>query len=190
MKACTGKSMRSGLTLIELVIVLMVLAGLSGVLVPLFAGTMQDAKVAATEASLVQIRDATSEYWLDTKYVALDGVTTVATESNRFDIQWLMTNPVTGDTTTDFSPSTRIGWRGPYLYASTGDVVAHGSPLMIDAWNQPIVVQDVNPSALLRDIRVVSAGPDGVVDIPSATATDILTETDIGDDLYVTLSLR
>jgi len=190
MNGCIETPRRSGLTLIELIVVLLVVAGLSGLLVPLFAGTIQNAQQVATRASLIQIRDALSEYWRDTKHVPLDGVTTVATESDRFDITWLMTNPVTGDTSVDFAASTRIGWRGPYLNASTGDAVAYGSPLMIDAWNQPIVVQDVDPTASLRDVRVVSGGPNGVVDVPGATATASLSVADIGDDLYVTLSVR
>lgn len=181
---------RTGLTLIELVVVLLVLAAVSGLLVPLFAGTIQNANTVATERSLAKIRDATRLYWRDTKHVALDGMTSVATEANRFHVDWLFFNPVTGDSTWDFSVNTSIGWRGPYLAGSTGDMVAAGSPFMIDAWNNAIEIHDVDPLASLRDVRIVSGGPDGTISIPVATATSALTAADVGDDVYVHLSLR
>lgn len=181
---------RTGLTLIELVVVLSVLAAISGLLAPLFTGTVQSANEVATERSLVQIRDALLDYWRDTKHISLDGVTTVASEANRFDTDWLFANPVTGDSTWDFSPNTLIGWRGPYLSGSTGDVIASGSPFLIDAWNREIKIQDVDPSASLRDVRIISGGPDGVISTAASTATSALTSADVGDDIYVAISVR
>lgn len=180
----------TGLTLVELVVVLSVLAALSGLLIPLFTGTLQDANEVSTERSLVQIRDAAMQYWLDTKHITLDGVTTVATEANRFDIDWLFASPVTGDTTWGFSANTRIGWRGPYISGSTGDIAVSSSPFLIDAWNNEIRIQDVDSTAALRDLRIVSGGPDGVIAIPASTATSALTSADVGDDIYVSLYVR
>ena len=182
--------LRNALTLVELVVVLMVLAALAGLMMPLFAGTIQNANEVTTRQTLVEIRDAIAEYWQDTKYITLDGVTSVATEADRFSIDWLFANPVTGDSTFTFSANTCVGWRGPYLLGTTGDIVALGSPQLIDAWNNPVHVQDVDPSAMLRDVRVVSGGPDGSISIPGSTATTALTTTDVGDDLYVALTLR
>jgi len=181
---------RDGMTLMELVVVLAVLAGLSGLLVPLLAGTIQTANDVSTERSLVNAQEALMDYWRDTKHITLDGITSVATESNRLSIEWLFENPVTGDATHDFSSQTQIGWRGPYLAGSTGDAVAAGYPLLIDAWNHEIVIQDVDPTASFRDVRIVSAGPDGVLTIGAATATAALTAAEVGDDVYVALSLR
>jgi len=181
---------RSALTLMELVVVLAVLAAVSGLLAPLFTGTIQHANEVATTRSLIQIRDALGDYWNDTKHVALDGITTVATEANRLNIDWLFKNPVTGDATVDFFPATQIGWRGPYLIGSTGDLSVSGSPYMIDAWNQAIKIQDVDPNASLRDVRIVSGGPNRVIGIPAAMATITLTTADQGDDIYVALTLR
>ncbi|MEO9595614.1 type II secretion system protein [Rhodopirellula bahusiensis] len=187
---CQDIRSRSGLTLIELVVVLSILAAVSSILIPVFSGTIQNANQVATTCSLNQIGDAIGDYWRDTKHIPLDGIGSVATETNRFDIDWLFANPVTGDGTFDFSFDTRIGWRGPYLWTSTGDQVAAGSPFMIDAWNRSFSIQDVAPSTQPRDLRIVSAGPDGVVSIPPSTATSALTSTDVGDDLYVALTLR
>ena len=181
---------RAAYTLIELVVVLSVLAAVSGLLVPLFVGTIHDANRVATERSLVQIRDALVAYWIDTKHITLDGISTVATDSNRMDTDWLFANPVTGDTTYDFNINTLIGWRGPYIFESSGDPALSGSPFLTDAWNNEIVVQDVDPSASLRDVRIVSGGPDGTIAISASMATSALTATDVGDDVYVALQLR
>lgn len=181
---------RTALTLMELVVVLAVLAAVSGLLAPLFTGTIQNANEVATKRSLIQIRDALSDFWSDTKHIPLDGITTIATEANRLSIDWLFANPVTGDSTVDFSPGTQIGWRGPYLIGSTGDLSVSSAPFMIDAWNQEIQIQDVDSTASLRDVRVVSGGPNRVIAIPAATATASLTTADIGDDIYVSLTLR
>ena len=54
---------RAALTLIELIVVLSVLVGLSTLLIPLFSSTIHDANEVATERSLVQVRDALFAYW-------------------------------------------------------------------------------------------------------------------------------
>ena len=41
-----------------------------------------------------------------------------------------------------------------------------------------------------RFVILFSAGPNGIIDIPSSTATSALTTSSIGDDLYVALMLR
>lgn len=181
---------RVAVTLFELVIVLAVLVAFASLLVPLFSNTMHDANEVATERSLVQVRDALLDYWRDTKHVTLDGVTTVATNAGRLDIGWLFDSPVTGDPTFDFDVNTLIGWRGPYMVSSRGAIFISGSPVLIDAWRNKIVIQDVDPSAALRDVRVVSGGRDGAISIPASTATSALTTADVGDDRYVSLQLR
>lgn len=181
---------RVAMTLAELVVVLTVLAAMAGLLVPLFTSTVQDANAVVARSSLVHVRDAVMQYWSDGKYVALDGVTTVASDSNRLQIRWLFQNPVTGDRTMDFDPNTRIGWRGPYIAQSTADLIEVGPNALIDPWNRVVEIQDVDPSAAVRDVRIVSGGPDGMVAIPTATATNLLTASDIGDDVYVAVELR
>lgn len=181
---------RKAMTLAELVVVLLILAALGGILVPLCSGNMETAAANATRASLAAIRDAMLQYWQDTHDVELDGVTTTAAEAGRFDIAWLFSNPVTGDQTVQFDPNVRTGWNGPYLAGASGDVATWGSGTMLDGWNREITVQYVNPGSSLRDVRIVSPGPDGVIDLPPATATASLTSADIGDDVYVAVTLR
>ena len=180
---------RKAFTLIELLVVLGILAALSGVVLPLCSENLTSANETVTRSTLAEGRTAMLQYWHDTKFVQLDGVTTVATELQRFNMAWLFTNPVTNTNTIQFDPNLRSGWNGPYLATSTLDSTV-GGPGLIDAWNQPLTVQYVNPGDAIKDVRIVSAGRNGVVDIPAATATAGLTTNSIGDDLYVALTLR
>ena len=180
---------RNGFTLIELIVVLSVLVALSGIILPLCVDNLNGANETATRSTLTEARTAMLQYWHDTKFVDLDGVTTVASESQRFNITWLFANPVTNTNAVQFDPNLKMGWNGPYIANSTADTTA-GGPNLVDAWNQTLVVQYVNPNVDLKDVRIVSAGRNGVVDIPAATATSALTTGSIGDDLYVALMLR
>ena len=181
---------RNALTLVELVVVLCILAALGGLVVPLCSDNIAIAAETVTSASLTEIRDAMLEYWQDTKSVTLDGVSSYAIESQRFDIGWLFSNPVTNDGTNQFDPNSRSGWNGPYIAGTTADVVAWGGMTLLDGWNHEFSVQYVNPADDVKDVRIVSAGANGVIDIPAATATNALTAGSIGDDLYVALVLR
>lgn len=180
---------RNALTLIELIVVLSILAALSGVVLPLCSENLTTANETATRTTLTEARTAILQYWHDTKFVKLDGVTTVATEAQRFNLTWLFANPVTNTNAIQFDPNLRSGWNGPYLATATLDSLA-GGPGLIDAWNQPLTVQYVNPADAIKDVRIVSAGRNGTVEIPAGTATTALTMNSIGDDLYVALTLR
>ena len=181
---------RKALTLVELVIVLCILAALSSLVVPLCSDNVASAAETVTRASLTEVRDAMLKYWQDTKHVTLNGITSYAVETSRFDIAWLFDNPVTNDRTVQFDANTRIGWNGPYMAGTTADVVAWGGFTLLDGWNREIQVQYVDPTAELKDVRLVSAGPNGVIDMPAGTATTALTAANVGDDIYVALALR
>lgn len=181
---------RNAFTLVELIVVLSILIALSGIVLPLCSQNLASANEAATRSTLAETRNAVLQYWHDTKFIELNGVTTVATESQRFSLSWLFKNPVTNNSTVQFDRNTRSGWNGPYMATSTADSVALGGPNLIDGWNQTLIVQYVNPNDSLKDVRIVSAGPNGAIDIPSNTATSALTTNSIGDDIYVALVLR
>jgi type II secretory pathway pseudopilin PulG len=181
---------RRALTLAELVVVLFILAALSSIAVPLASQTMASASRQATLSSLVEIRDALLRYWRDTKYLELDGITTIATEADRFNLRWLMLNPVTDDGTVSFNIHSRTGWNGPYLTPASAASDGLGQLLLRDAWYQPLVVQTVSLGGAIRDVRIVSAGPNGSIDLPPAKATSALTHDDVGDDIYVAVTLR
>jgi prepilin-type N-terminal cleavage/methylation domain-containing protein len=181
---------RNAFTLVELTVVLSILVALSSIVLPLCSENLIGANETATRATLAEARKAMLQYWHDTKVVELNGVTTVSTESQRFNLSWLFTNPVTHTTAIQFDPNLRTGWNGPYIATSTADSVAPAGPGLVDAWNQTLSVQYVNPSDSIKDVRIVSSGRNGVVDIPAGTATSALTTNSIGDDLYVALTLR
>jgi hypothetical protein len=61
----------------------------------------------------------------------------------------------------------------------------------LDGWDRPIVLQ--HPGTLSdgrQDVRLVSAGPDGVVSIPADKLTAELTAQDISDDVWASFELR
>lgn len=180
---------RQALTLAELVVVLFILVALAGLAAPLCSGQMSTAARSTTQATLAGARDALDEYWRDTKFLTLDGVSTAASEADRFQLRWLLANPVTGTTASSFDRNTQTGWNGPYLLSPTtspDEAIAS----LIDSWNRTLVVQYVNPGSELRDVRIVSAGPNGTIDISAVMPTSSLNSLNIGDDLYVSLLLR
>jgi type II secretory pathway pseudopilin PulG len=177
---------RSAFTLLELISVLCILVALSGLLIPLCADQINHASQTATRATLVGVEQAIIQYWQDTKHVVLDGSSTFATEAQRFELVWLFRNPVTNDSTVQFDPNTGQGWNGPYLVKSTSGTGTLG---VVDAWNRTLAVQYINPNDSLKDVRFVSAGLNGVLEIPTI-ATSQLSDEDIGDDVYVALMLR
>jgi hypothetical protein len=88
-----------------------------------------------------------------------------------------------------WSPATRTGWNGPYLHvtgatyavdATRGFTSVYGSdgdPTLMDGWRNPIVLQIPSWSGAgspdpvdVRHARLVSAGPDGVVQTPTSDA--------------------
>lgn len=178
---------RLALSLLELIAVLCILAGLSAIAIPLYSDQSHKASETVTRSTLIEVQRAMQQYWHDTKWIPLDGVNSVAEEPQRFDLVWLFRNPVTNDATLDFDPNTRIGWNGPYLIGSTAD---EGTPTILDGWGNPLHVQYVNHFGSPIDVRIVSSGIDASVDIPNTTATSLLTPANTGDDLYVALQLR
>ncbi|MEM9643486.1 MAG: prepilin-type N-terminal cleavage/methylation domain-containing protein [Planctomycetota bacterium] len=192
---------RHGLTLVELVVVLTILVALAGLALPRLMSTAELAGETAARASLVVLRDATSQLWRDCKYDldALSGA----------DRRLALTDLITARSGLRlFDPSVTLGWNGPYVeqtgtYAVTGATAADyttvygsdGDAAVLDPWRRPFVIQEPNPATTLglpRDVRIVSAGEDGIFTITEATAsTDLLSgSVNTGDDIYVSITLR
>jgi type II secretory pathway pseudopilin PulG len=178
----------AGLTLLELLVVLMVLIAVAGIIVPNvidlrlgFAGDRKTAQQIATEQTLLQVRAAIlgvngqKGLWPDLAQRDADLPQTMAE----------LFVPRAG--WPDFDPNTRIGWRGPYLLSSGahyGANDAYGSatdPAVLDAWGSPIVIQA--PDA--QHIRIVSGGEDGVINTPPIVTMPAL--ADCGDDVLLFL---
>ncbi len=205
---------RSALTLLELIVVLFVLVLLAGIVVPLVSGTRSQAEDTATRQTLANVRDAVIQYWMDApkRLPRREDDDTTGREPGP-QVVFLFVNPATWDVVpagyeavSSFDPNYQVGWRGPYLSQATGryrlDSAAGFTPdygvagadpdqAALDAWGNPVVLQ--NPTLGLpgvQDVRVVSAGPNGRIDINPTTLSANLTDVNDGDDLYVAFTLR
>ena len=121
-------------------------------------------------------------------------------------------DPLTEEYDTSYDPISRRGWRGPYLlhegegfkYAADGDRPVPGNfthrygetgdPAVMDGWGNPIVLQepDADGDGLIdfdeaRHVRLVSAGPDGVIDTDPDEMLPV--PADRGDDLVLFLRI-
>ncbi len=148
-----------GITLMELTVVLLILIGLAGVLVPYVSGVRDLSACASTEASLVAIRNAIVGSFEQPGY--FEDMRALPASVND-----LWVKPAGAS---DFNPLTRRGWRGPYLISPAAeDAYLKGMTLVIQV---PTVDGDGNDCSDInagysRDdcARVISAGPDGVLD--------------------------
>jgi len=178
---------RRGLTLGELVVVLLIFTALAGLLIPQMASTTDTAKVRTTVVTMSRLRDVligtppTPGYFLD--MVIPGSVTGSSLNQDVFleDLYWYpaASGPSTVYANT-FAPNTKLGWRGPYLANSGGpfNVLALDvsfapyirprawtppapPPAALDGWGNPIILQwPVTGNA--NDpmfVRLVSAGP-------------------------------
>jgi type II secretory pathway pseudopilin PulG len=195
---------RRALTLAELVVVMGVLAVLAGLVLPAVGHYMGESRDTVTRQSLTRLRDVLALYWSDKQTLPRPDATVAPARATHPQVRYLFVNPLTENATLDYDPVYRRGWRGPYvvhqqnalyaidssreftnLYGETGD------PTVLDGWGHALVIQHPGVTTDgLQDIRIVSAGPDGVLNIPPATSTQTLTAADIGDDLWVTLEVR
>lgn len=182
--------LRRAFTIIELIVALCVVAALAGLSLPILSSTYSVAATSTTQSTLREVSRATSLYWSDCKFLKLDGISTVATETTRFEVRWLFRNPQNDTSNSTFNINSTIGWNGPYIMSATGSPLQFGDVAIIDAWSRAITMQDVNLALSPRDVRIVSGGPNGVIEIPANVATSSLVASSIGDDLYVALALH
>jgi prepilin-type N-terminal cleavage/methylation domain-containing protein len=201
--------LRRGLTLAELLIVISVLSVLATLVLPTVGNFLGESRNDVTQQSLARLRDVIAQtYWQDANRNLPQRNTSVtpvpAGRMTSPQLRYLFVNPLTEDATVTYNPAYRLGWRGPYLVANSGSVYTinattgfleqygeNGDPTVLDGWGNPLVIQ--NPGTLAdggQDVRLVSAGPNGVLNIPPGKLTQDLTATDIGDDIFVSFEVR
>jgi len=185
---------RRGLTLLELLVVLTILAVAAGIVVPMVAnitsgesfhtpGGPKSAQRIATEATMTRVHDAIMGSGENPGYFGDLGELPWPQDGSRQDhpqLRYLFVNPATEDNTGDFDPNTRRGWRGPYVLGSTGRYAVegprgfhdlygeNGDPALIDAWGSPIVIMLRSESGR-TNAYLVSAGKDAAL----GTADDL-----------------
>lgn len=188
--------LRHGLTLVELLIVLLVLIAVAAVIVPNvtdlrlgFSGDRKTPKEIATTQTLLQVRAA---------ILGENGQKGLWTDLGGRDAdlpQKIAELFVSRAGWAAYDPDTRRGWRGPYLMdngARYGVNDAYGSisdPAVLDGWGRPIVIQfptsPVTEPERSLNVRLVSAGENGVIDTPDDQAMP--TRTDCKDDVVLFL---
>jgi prepilin-type N-terminal cleavage/methylation domain-containing protein len=164
----TVKSHR-GLTLVEIVVVVAILAILAGAIVPIVSHYAAESKVTATQASLAAVRDAIMGTTNAPGYLGDVGQLPTTMKD-------LLVQP-TG--VQSFNRDTNSGWHGPYLLNATGTYPRNdaygqvGDPAILDAWGNAIVLQvptaGSTPAINAAFARLVSAGQNGVLDTPLNT---------------------
>ena len=171
-------------TLLELVVVLGILVVLAGMVTPILDRGLYDAAEGVTRTNLGAVRDAITGRFSYQADVGLRPST----------IRDLLVRPTDG-TAPPFNPQTGIGWRGPYLMDQgftyvvqveagfTGAYGVEGDPAVPDGWRKPIVLQ--TPLGDAHRARIVSAGPDGILQTPADVAYPLPASR--GDDLLVFL---
>lgn len=164
------QSTQSGMTLIELAVVLLILVALAGLVVPYMGGTGSKALCDATDLSMQNIKKAImgggsgAAFYLDTLgYFPKDQKT-----GTNYNLTYLFESGGWNA----YDPETAVGWRGPYvmngvrldsnteyqaanLPASFKDAsspanpttnhvhdnLADGQTVILDGWGRPIVIQ-------------------------------------------------
>lgn len=198
---------RRGLTLLELVVVLLILIATALILVPSFsnieivtpAGDAQSPVKIATQATLNTVRDAIA---------GEDGVIeTLSHKSNALPrkINDLVQEEAPAHITESapelqqYDPVNNIGWHGPYINPTGRN--ATGEPTIVDGWGNELELQiDFDENGTVdqtesRYIRVVSAGPNGQIETPADIMNmkpgkdelNELTLSECGDDLVLFL---
>lgn len=202
----------AGLTLFELLLVMGVLMILGTLVVPMVGDRLGQSREDATRQSLLRLREVIVDtYHGDMNDVPRPGPFSLdAGRLNAPQLVYLFVNPethgdqnpLTRDYDTTFDPISRLGWRGPYLqhqgdgFVYTVDATRGfdsrygepGDPAVLDGWGNPIVLQEPTAAGateydLRRHTRLVSAGPNGVID----TDPDVLFPDERGDDLVLFL---
>ena len=196
---------RRGLTLLELVVVLVILVVLATLAVPLVGGMAEDSRHDVTRQSLIEVRNViVNTYWGDMGQLPQPDPVAKQPSNRRVhpQLRYLFINPLREDTVRNYDPAYRRGWRGPYLMNVGSKFGMHdpsylehyglaNDPAVLDAWGRPIVIQ--NPGNTVNgthDVRLVSAGANGTVNIPHSTLTANLTDTDKGDDVWIAFEVR
>ncbi|MEM9940588.1 MAG: prepilin-type N-terminal cleavage/methylation domain-containing protein [Planctomycetota bacterium] len=203
----TSMDGRRGLTLLELMVVLVILIATALIVVPTFnnieiktpSGESQSPTMIATQATMNTVRQAIAGEngvieSLSHKSNALPRALTdlVQEEAPQHMLE-------TAPELKDYDPVAKIGWKGPYLNP-TGQTKT-GEPTVVDGWGNELEIQvdfdedgQVDPTES-KYIRVVSAGPNGQIETPADVTnmkpgkdeTSELTLSECGDDLVLFL---
>lgn len=190
------------MTLLELALVVSTLALLAVVTLPNLSQTADNAAHTITRDGLGQVRSAILDAYYHDAYECLPYPVASGRETHP-QLTYLFVSPLTHTTLPAYDAVTRRGWRGPYLRGAGAkyqvDVARGftrlygeaGDPTPVDGWGRPIVLQQPvldGTAASAKDLRfarLVSAGPNGVLDTPVTALEPTLAQR--GDDVWLSL---
>lgn len=198
---------QAGMTLIELTVVLLVLIALAGVVVPYVGSAGDRTACQTTDATLGAVRDAIMGGGAGAGYLADMGDLPYYLEDPngakvRHDsLHFLFVNSVTviennvsktyypnaisssTDSRLYFNPNTGRGWRGPYLQGGITLNATTGEMGVPDQYpnNRADLIAIALQAGETSSARLVSAGPDGVVNTSTGATQDDL-KTRSNDD--------
>lgn len=190
----------AGFTLLEVIIVVAILLIVAGIAVFRGAATVESAYQTVTATNLREIQNAILGK------LGAPGFRDDVGEIPGM-IEDLLTIPqftMTGVAVAPFDPSTGRGWNGPYISNSTGiynmngagftsDYGRNGGRAILDPWRRPIILQIPTTPGLahhdrIQYSRLVSAGPNGIIDTPPGMqAPDVTNPAHVDDDLILYL---
>jgi len=196
-----------GLTLLELLIVLVILIATALIIFPTFnkiditspSGESNSPVEIATQATLNTVREAMA---------GEDGVIeSLSHKTNALprEINDLLKEDApahmeeSAPELKNYDPVNKIGWHGPYVHATGRNET--GEPTIVDGWGNELELQvDFDQDGTINQteskfIRVVSAGPNGQIETPDDIANmkpgenevNELTLSECGDDLVLFL---
>lgn len=174
-----------GLTILELLIVVAILAALAGGVVMILDGAEEDSSVKIAKSEMLEIKKALVKFKQDTGYLPKQGPFELAppNQCNASNLNgvvplppqgkdWfcspanfleLYENPLaaTAHPLKDWNPDTARGWRGPYLTRQGEGLVDIGDGLIMNGTGSPTTII----TALLAEVRGVAdpfvAKPEG-----------------------------
>jgi type II secretory pathway pseudopilin PulG len=177
------KVTQTGMTLLEITVVLLILIALAGMVVPYVNITSGTATCQATDATLQAVRQAIMGgaagpgYYADTlgSYPKASQTST----DTAYNLKYLFEK----GSWDEYNPKTGVGWRGPYLMtgisladktklathfssATYVHALANGDSIVTDGWGRPIILQV--PATCQDCARLVSAGPGTGLGLPDA----------------------
>lgn len=171
------------MTMIELLVVLSVVAAtLASALVMLDGDAAKNAACAATTQTMTKVRGAIVGDGMRPGYRAdMMVLPDTIADLLRVPPAYLTSSLAV------FNPVTRLGWNGPYFLSTAVDSL--GIPLIVDAWNSPLILQRTATSGYTLDpyVRIVSAGPNGIVETPEGLIYP--SRAVCGDDLVLYLTV-
>ena len=198
---------RAGLTLLELMVVLLILIATALILVPSFnnleivtpRGTSESPIKIATQATLNTVREAMAgeDGVIESLSHKINALPREIHDLVQEDAPEQMIEAA--PELQDYDPVNKIGWNGPYV-RPTGQNKT-GEPTIVDGWGNELELQvDFDKDGTINQteskyIRVVSAGPNGHIETPQDIANmkpgedeiNELTLSECGDDMVLFL---